>query len=132
WCTYTDPEIAHTGMYEHEAAKKGIKTTTFMQTLEDVDRSITDGRTEGFAKILVKRGSDTILGATIVAPHAGEMISGITLAIVGKVGLRTIARTIHPYPTVAEAIKKATDAYNRSRLTPLTKSILRLVFRLRR
>ena len=58
-----------------------------------------------------------------VARHAGEMISELTLAMVGGLGLRTLARTIHPYPTQAEAIKRVADAYNRTRLTPFVRWI---------
>ena len=117
WCTYTDPEISHVGLYEHEARGRGIEVKTFMQPLSEVDRAMLDGETEGFVKVHVRKGSDEIVGATIVASHAGEMISELTLAMVGKLGLSTIARTIHPYPTQAEAIRKVGDAYNRSRLT---------------
>jgi len=118
WCTYTDPEVAHVGLYEHEAAAQGKRTTTFTEQLADIDRAILDGETEGFVKILSEEGSDQVLGATVVARHAGEMISEITLAMVGGLGLKTIARTIHPYPTQALAIKRAGDAYMRTRLTP--------------
>src|SRR5262249_30083774 len=123
WCTYTEPEIAHVGLYEHEAAERGILTKTFMQQLRDVDRAILDDETDGFVKVQVRAGSDRILGATIVASHAGDLISELTLAMVGKLGLGTIASTIHPYPTQAEAIKKVGDAYNRTRLTPLVKGL---------
>ena len=90
-------------------------------------RHTADGEPEGFLKILHKRGSDQILGTTIVARHAGEMISEITLAIVTKQGLSAISGVIHPYPTQAEAIKKAADAYRRTLLTPRTKSLLKLL-----
>jgi pyruvate/2-oxoglutarate dehydrogenase complex dihydrolipoamide dehydrogenase (E3) component len=123
WCTYTDPEIAHVGMYEKDANEKGIPVQTFTRSLNEVDRAIVDGEEEGLVKIHVKKGTDTILGATIVARHAGEVISEITLAMVGKVGLGTIAGVIHPYPTQAEAIKQVADAYNRTRLTPFLKSL---------
>jgi pyruvate/2-oxoglutarate dehydrogenase complex dihydrolipoamide dehydrogenase (E3) component len=123
WCTYTDPEIAHVGMYEQEAVKRGIEVNTFNKPLKEVDRAIADGETEGFVKVHVKKGSDEILGATIVARHAGEMISEITLAMAAKVGLGTIAQVIHPYPTQAEAIKHVADAYNRTRLTPTLKKL---------
>ncbi len=124
WCTYTDPEIAHVGLYEREANERGIALDTFQIPLSGIDRAIADGEEEGFVKIHVKKGADQILGATIVARHAGEMISEITLAMVGKVGLGTIANVIHPYPTQAEAIKRAADAYNRTRLTPFVKGLL--------
>lgn len=124
WCTYTEPEIAHVGLYEREAAEKGIELDTFHIPMSGVDRAITEGEEDGFVKIHVKKGRDQILGATIVARHAGEMISEVSLAMVGKVGLGTIAGVIHPYPTQAEAIKKAADAYNRTRLTPFVKNLL--------
>jgi pyruvate/2-oxoglutarate dehydrogenase complex dihydrolipoamide dehydrogenase (E3) component len=121
WSTYTDPEIAHVGLYEKEAQEHGIPVQTFVQSLDDVDRAILDGEAEGFVKVHVRKGTDRILGATVVARHAGEMISELTLAMVGRVGLKTLARTIHPYPTQAEAIKKVADAYSRTRLTPWVK-----------
>lgn len=124
WCTYTDPEIAHVGLNEREAQKQGIAVDTFVRALKDVDRAIADGDEEGFVKIIVKKGTDKILGATIVARHAGEMISEVTLAMVGKLGLATIANVIHPYPTQAEAIKQAADSYNRTRLTPFVKNLM--------
>jgi len=123
WCTYTDPEITHVGLYEQEARDKGIPVQTFMQELHDIDRALLDGETEGFVKVHVRQGTDRILGATIVARHAGEMISELTLAMVGGLGLKTLANTIHPYPTQAEAIKKTADTYNRTRLTPTVKSL---------
>ncbi|MCI0586716.1 MAG: mercuric reductase [Planctomycetes bacterium] len=123
WATYTDPEIAHVGMYERDAREKGIEIDTYLQRFDDVDRAIADGEEEGFVKIHVRKGTDQILGATIVARHAGEMISEVTTAIVGKVGLGTLASVIHPYPTQAEAIKKTADAYNRTRLTPGVKRL---------
>lgn len=123
WCTYTDPEIAHVGMYEQEAKEKGIEINTFFIPFSQVDRAVTDGEEEGFVKIHVKKGTDKILGATIVARNAGEMISEITLAIVNNIGLGKIASVIHPYPTQADAIRKAADAYNRTRLTPFVKKL---------
>ena len=128
WCTYTDPEIAHVGMYEHDAKERGIEVDTFKESFNDLDRAIADGEEEGFIKVHVKKGTDKIVGATIVARHAGEMISEITVAIVGKVGLKTIANVIHPYPTQAEAIKHVADAYNRTRLTPLMKGLFKRWF----
>ena len=118
WCTYTDPEVAHVGLNEGGAQKRGIVITTFIKPLSEVDRAVVDGEEEGFVKIHVKKGTDKILGATIVARHAGEMISEITAAMVGNIGLGTLASVIHPYPTQAEAIRQIGDLYNRTRLTP--------------
>jgi pyruvate/2-oxoglutarate dehydrogenase complex dihydrolipoamide dehydrogenase (E3) component/uncharacterized membrane protein YdjX (TVP38/TMEM64 family) len=125
WCTYTDPEVAHVGLFEAEAKQQGITTKSILIQLRDVDRAALDGETDGYVRILLKAGSDRILGATIVAAHAGEMISAITLAMVNKIGLGGIARTIFPYPTQTEAIKKAGDAYNETRLTPFVKALFR-------
>ncbi len=125
WCTYTDPEIAHVGVYVREARERDIPVKTFTIPMHEVDRAISDDEEYGFVKIHVKERTDRILGATIVARHAGEMINEITLAIVAGIGLRTLARVIHAYPTQAEAIKKAADAYNRTRLTPTIQSLLR-------
>ncbi len=123
WCTYTEPEIAHVGMYEREAREKGIEVVTFSRSLAEVDRAIADGEEEGFVKVHVRKGSDKILGATVVARHAGEMISELTLAMSAGVGLGALASVIHPYPTQAEAIKQVADAYNRTRLTPQVKRL---------
>ncbi len=129
WCTYTDPEIAHVGLYERDAAARGIAVTTFVIPLADVDRAVADGEEDGFVKVHVRAGSDTILGATIVARHAGEMLNELTLAMVRRIGLGALASVIHPYPTQAEAIRKAGDAYNRTRLTPFIKRIFEVWLR---
>lgn len=130
WTTYTDPEIAHVGMYEHEAQENGIDVNTIKIPFSDVDRAIADGEEQGFVKIHHKKGSDQILGATIVARHAGEMISELTTAIVGKLGLNKLSNVIHPYPTQAEGIKKAADTYRRTLLTSKTRQLLELLTKL--
>jgi pyruvate/2-oxoglutarate dehydrogenase complex dihydrolipoamide dehydrogenase (E3) component len=123
WATYTSPEIAHVGLYEKDAKEKGIEVDTYTQDLGKVDRAILDGETDGFVRVHVRKGTDEILGATIVATHAGDMISEITLAMNGKLGLKTIGAAIHPYPTQAEAIRKVGDLYSRTRLTPFVKGL---------
>jgi pyruvate/2-oxoglutarate dehydrogenase complex dihydrolipoamide dehydrogenase (E3) component len=123
WCTYTDPEVAHVGLYEADAKDRGIETETFQVEMAEIDRAQTDGETEGFIKVLVRKGTDKILGATIVSTHAGEMISEITTAMAAKSGLGALSKVIHPYPTQAEAIKRVADAYNRTRLTPSVKRL---------
>lgn len=130
WCTYTDPELAHVGIHEREAGARNIPIDTYRTEMAQVDRAVLDGETEGFVKIHCKRGTDKILGATIVARHAGDMISEVTAAMTGGLGLRSISSTIHPYPTQAEAIRKTADAYQRTRLTPTAKRILNAVLRL--
>jgi pyruvate/2-oxoglutarate dehydrogenase complex dihydrolipoamide dehydrogenase (E3) component len=114
WCTYTDPEIAHVGLYVREAREQDIPVRTFTIPMHDVSRAITDSEEVGFVKIHVKERTDRILGATIVARHAGEMLNEITSAMVAGVGLRTLARVIHASPTQAEAIREAANAYDRT------------------
>lgn len=132
WCTYTDPEIAHVGVYENDAKARGIAIDTYRVELGQVDRSILEGDREGFLKIHTKKGSDKILGATLVGRHAGDILGELGLAVTAGIGLGTIAKTIHAYPTQAEVIKKAADAYNRTRLTPFTKRLLGFLLRLQR
>jgi pyruvate/2-oxoglutarate dehydrogenase complex dihydrolipoamide dehydrogenase (E3) component len=118
WCTYTDPEVARVGLSEAEARQQGIAVRTFVKPLAEVDRAVLDGETEGFVKLVVKDGTDKILGAVIVARHAGEMVSEVTAAMAAGMGLKALAEVIHPYPTQAEAIRQTGDMYNRNRLTP--------------
>lgn len=123
WCTYTDPEVAHVGLYETEARAAGMDVDTYEVPLHQVNRAVADGEDEGFVKILTKKGSDEIVGATIVAAHAGEMISEVTLAMVAKVGLGRFVDVIHPYPVQAEGIKRAAGLFTRGRLTPTVKRL---------
>ena len=128
WCTYTQPEIAHVGLYEADAKAKGCAVETFTYKLDDVDRAILDGEDEGFARIHVRKGTDKILGATIVAAHAGEMISEFTVLMKTGQGLRTLTSTIHPYPTQAEVIKKVGNAWRKANFTESQKNILKKWF----
>ena len=123
WCTYTEPEIAHVGLYEKQARDRGIEIDSFTRELTDVDRSVLEGRTNGLVRVHVRKGTDRIIGATIVASNAGDMISEMTLAMTNGLGLKHIAGTIHPYPTQGEAIRQVADAYNRTRLTPIVKNL---------
>jgi len=125
WCTYTDPEIAHVGLYAHQALEQGIEVDTYQLPLERVNRAVTDGQEEGFIKVHVKKGSDRILGATLVAAHAGDMISELTVAIQHRIGLGAFTNVIHPYPTQAEAIKAVAGLYTKTRLTPTVKRLFR-------
>lgn len=124
WCTYTDPELAHIGITEQQTQADNVPLRTLVQPLQQVDRAIVDGEEAGFVKIHLAPRNDKILGATVVARHAGELIAELTLAMTAKLGLKTIAKTIHPYPTTADAIRKVGDSYNRTRLTPFVKGLL--------
>ncbi|MDN3505855.1 MAG: FAD-dependent oxidoreductase [Simkaniaceae bacterium] len=118
-CTFTTPEIASFGISEEEAVKKwGEKSiATYKIPMSEVDRAICSSTEEGFVKIVTKKLSSKILGATIVAPRAGEMLQELTLAKLYKIPLRKLTRLIHPYPVYSQAIRKCADLW-------LTKTIL--------
>lgn len=128
WCTFTDPEIAHVGMYEKDAKEKGIEVETYTFKLDEVDRAILDGEDEGFARVHIHKGSDKILGATIVAAHAGEMISEFSVLMKAGLGAKTIAGTIHPYPTQAEVNKKVVNLWRKAHFTQATRNRLVKLF----
>lgn len=132
WCTYTDPEVAHVGLTATEAEKQGPTIETFRLPLSEVDRAVLDGEAEGLAIVHVAQGTDRIVGATLVAAHAGDLIAEVTLAMTEQRGLGAISRTIHPYPTQAEVWKKLADAQQRTRLTPRKAGILRKLLAWRR
>lgn len=132
WCTYTEPELAHVGLYESDLIRQGIKYQTFIRHFHEVDRAILEDETQGFVKVFTKDGSDKILGATIVGPHAGEMISEFTQAMVTGTGLSTISTVIHPYPTESEAIRQVGDLFNRTKLTPTVKVLFRKLLQTRK
>jgi pyruvate/2-oxoglutarate dehydrogenase complex dihydrolipoamide dehydrogenase (E3) component/uncharacterized membrane protein YdjX (TVP38/TMEM64 family) len=124
WCTYTDPEIAHVGYYEKDAQAAGLSVGTITESLTGVDRAILDDETDGLARVHYDTKTGRILGGTIVARHAGEMIGELTLAIRAKQRLSVLSSTVHPYPTQAEVLRKIGDAYMRTKLTPAVKTIL--------
>ena len=124
WCTYTEPEIAHVGLYESDARAQGIAVETFTQTFDEVDRAVLDGEDDGFVRVHLKRGGDRILGATIVGAHAGEMISELTLAMQAGAGLGVIGSTIHPYPTQADALRKVANQVRRARFSARQQALL--------
>ena len=128
WCTFTEPEVAHVGMYEHNAKEKGIEVETYTYKLDEVDRAILDGENEGFARVHIEKGTDKILGATIVAAHAGDMISEFSVAMKAGAGAKTIAATIHPYPTQAEVNKKVVNLWRKAHFTQRTKDLLIKLF----
>ena len=113
WCTYTDPEVAHVGLYVKEARERNIPVKTLTVPIHDIDRAVTDGEEDGFVKIHVRDGTDVIVGATVVARDAGEMINAICLAMVAGIGLSTVAKSVHAYPTQGEAIWRAADGFRR-------------------
>jgi pyruvate/2-oxoglutarate dehydrogenase complex dihydrolipoamide dehydrogenase (E3) component len=132
WCTYTSPEVAHVGLNARDAQQAGIEVDIYKVSLEDVDRAVLEDETDGFAKAVVRKGTDKLVGMTIVAAHAGEMIGEAVLAMNQGIGLGKFATTIHPYPTQAEALRKLGDTYNRTRLTPRVKRLFERILAWRR
>ncbi|MEJ2111064.1 MAG: mercuric reductase [Acidobacteriota bacterium] len=132
WCIYTDPEIAHVGLGEKDVHNRNTRVDIFKVSMNEVDRAVLDGETDGFVKILTRKGTDRIVGATIVAAHAGDLISELSVAMTAGAGLKTIADIIHPYPTQADGIRRAASVYNRSRLTPRVLGLFKLWLKFRR
>ena len=129
WATYTSPEVAHVGMYPADAKDAGIEIDTYIQSFEHIDRAILEGVEKGFVKVHTKKGTDKIVGATVVAENAGDLISEITVAMKNHIGLSGIGSTIHPYPTQAEAIRKLGDQFNKTKLTPFSAKVLKFLMR---
>ena len=123
-CTFTDPEVARVGHTLASAAAAGLDASAYVQPFDSVDRARIEGEEGGFARILVEEGSDSIVGATIVGRHAGELIAPVALAIESHVGLADLASIVWPYPTRAQVLGAVADQYQRSRLTPRHRRIL--------
>lgn len=132
WCTFTDPEVAHVGLYEEEARKRGHQVLTHTVNMGEVDRAILDGATDGFARVHVDAKTGRILGATLVSEHAGESISEFVLAMTHGVPLSAFSSVIHPYPTQAEALKRLGDLSMRARLKPWLRKMFGAYFRIQR
>ncbi|MAX57020.1 MAG: dihydrolipoyl dehydrogenase [Alcanivoracaceae bacterium] len=115
WCTFTDPEVARVGINEQEAKEQGIAYEVTRYGIDDLDRAIADSAAEGYVKVLTAKGSDKILGVTIVGQHAGELIAEYVLAMKHGLGLNKILGTIHIYPTMAEANKFAAGEWKKAR-----------------
>ena len=123
WCTYTDPEVGRVGLNEAEASAKNVAVDVYRLDLRELDRGAADGA-EGFVKVVTPKGKDRLLGATVVGPHAGELVGTLSLAMTHGLGLKKLADTVFPYPTYTEALRKLGDRYNRTRLTPFAKRLL--------
>ncbi len=132
WCTYTDPEIAHVGLSEPQAKERGERVTTLTVPFSENDRAILDGEAGGFIRVHLRQGTDRLLGATIVATHAGDLLTYFTLAMTSGTGLSSLANAIYPYPTQSELIKKAANAYLQTKLTPFVKRLLSRLLAFRR
>jgi len=114
WATFTEPEVARVGLNETEAKERGIAYEVTTYGIDDLDRAIADGEPHGMVKVLTAPGRDTILGATIVGEHAGDLIAEFVAAMRHRLGLKKILATIHIYPTLAEANKYAAGAWRKA------------------
>ncbi|MEP6810485.1 MAG: FAD-dependent oxidoreductase, partial [Chthoniobacterales bacterium] len=128
WCTYTDPEVAHVGLGEKAAKSQNVDYDLFTVPVEELDRAVLESEEAGFVKVLTKKGSDEILGVTLVSAHAGDLLHEFVLAMKQGIGLGAIAATIHAYPTFAELARKAGDKYSKTRLTPTTKKLFHWLY----
>jgi pyruvate/2-oxoglutarate dehydrogenase complex dihydrolipoamide dehydrogenase (E3) component len=117
WATFTDPEVARVGLNEAEAREKGIPYEAYTYGIDDLDRAIADGAAHGLVKVLVRPGTDRILGATIASEHAAEMLAEFVAAMRHGFGLGKILGTIHAYPTWVEANKYVAGQWKRSKVT---------------
>jgi pyruvate/2-oxoglutarate dehydrogenase complex dihydrolipoamide dehydrogenase (E3) component len=124
WVTYTDPELARVGLTEQEARASHPKVEVYRWGFEHVDRAILDGRPHGVIK-LVANARGRLLGAHVLAPDAGNLLASLTLALKEGVTLTRLANVIHPYPTLTEAIRKASEGVYRSKLDGVGGRLLR-------
>lgn len=131
WVTYTDPEIAHTGMNESQLKQKGIKYEVYRFPFSKVDRAITDGEKDGWIKVYASARSGKIFGADIVGHNAGEMITEFLLAIKNGVSLRKMADTIHPYPTYGLGNRRTADQWYVRKQSRVFVKVLQTLFGLR-
>jgi len=128
-CVFTSPQVARVGWNEQEAVRRGAAYEVFKQPMESVDRAVVESEEIGFAKLLLAKGQDRILGATIVSERAGELIAEVTLAMTAKLGLSAIGRTIYAYPSFSEVLRQITDQKQKTRLTPFRKKLLSALYR---
>ena len=113
WATFTDPEVARVGLSQTQAEARGVPVEVVRYGLDDLDRALTEGAATGWVKVLVKPGTDRILGAQVVGDGAGEIIAEFVLAMRHGLGLKKLLSTIHIYPTRMEAVKSAAGAWRR-------------------
>ncbi len=129
WCTYLDPEVATVGLTERGARKQGVEYDLVEQEMKAVDRAVVERAEEGFARVLVRRGTDQVIGATIVGEHGGELIQQFALAIQHKIGLKDISSTVFAYPTFSSLVLKSAETWNKQRLTPRVRKLTGWLYR---
>jgi len=129
WCTFTSPELARVGLNEEEAVRRGIAYDLYRQPMYEIDRAVVESEETGFAKVLASRRGDRILGATIVSDRAGDLIAEFALAMKAGIGLETISRTVHAYPTYAEVARMVADQQQKKRLPRFARRVTGWLYR---
>jgi pyruvate/2-oxoglutarate dehydrogenase complex dihydrolipoamide dehydrogenase (E3) component len=132
WCTFTEPEIAHVGKYEHELQSEGVEYQTFTRQFSTLDRAICESVKKGFIKVHVKKGGKEILGATAVGGPAGDMISQFTMAMENSLDISQVGAAVAMYPSYGDGIKSLTDQWRRTQLTPFASKVLKKIIKIRR
>jgi pyruvate/2-oxoglutarate dehydrogenase complex dihydrolipoamide dehydrogenase (E3) component len=128
WVTYTDPEVARVGLTDDEARERGQDVAVYRYDFDDLDRAIVDGHTEGFVKVVTRRGGK-ILGATVVAGNGGDLIMPLVLAMKQGIPLPKLSRVVYPYPTMIEGLKRTADSYYRAKLGGRSGALVRKIVR---
>jgi len=124
WCTYTKPEISGIGLSEQAAKDQGIEYDTYRYDWKDSDRAKAEDDLVGFAQIITKKGTDKILGATLVGTDAGDQIAPISIMLSNDIGLGKLSNTLFCYPSRSEYLKRLSDSYNKTRLTPTAAKLM--------
>ncbi|MFB6247021.1 MAG: NAD(P)/FAD-dependent oxidoreductase [Salinibacter sp.] len=128
WVTYTEPELAHVGARADQLDADGVSYETYRFPYSKLDRALTEGETTGQIKVHAKGLTGTILGASVLGSHAGELITSFAIAMRNGVTLRNIGDTIHPYPAWGEGVRRVADQWYVQKQSPLFTKALQTVF----
>ena len=132
WSTYTDPEVAHVGLYEHQADEAGVPLASLRMDFEEIDRNKLEGETAGFAKVIFEEKSGRLRGATVVGAHAGELLGEMLVAVTKRMKVTELSGIIHPYPTSVSIWGRLGDKASGARLTPGVAKLLKRIIGWRR
>ena len=131
YCTYSDPEVAQVGLNEVQLKEQSIPYDVYQRSFDHLDRALCEGK-QGLYKIFCKKDSDKIIGATLVGGPAGDLIVNVTAAMHNDIGLSKLGACVHPYPTYAEVFRGMADAFNKTKLRPSVKSLIRGLLAIKR
>lgn len=132
WSTYTDPEVAHVGLYENQAKEVGVELTSLRMDFSEIDRNLLEGETEGFAKVIFEKKSGKLRGATVVGAHAGDLLGEMLVAVTKRMKVTELSGIIHPYPTSVSIWGRLGDKASGARLTPGVAKLLKRIIGWRR